>query len=105
MLTLTDDAVVAIRTLTDGRAVSDEGGLRIDSDAVGSLTLSLAAGPSEGDQVVEDSGARLFLAPVAARALDDKALDATIERDGSVQFAVADQTSGDDGFMGARDLG
>jgi Fe-S cluster assembly iron-binding protein IscA len=97
MLTLTDDAVVAIRTLTDGQAVSDEGGLRIASDAVGALTLSLAAGPSQGDQVVEDSGARLFLAPEAARALDDKALDATIEQDGSVRFAVAGPPAGDDG--------
>jgi Fe-S cluster assembly iron-binding protein IscA len=91
MLTLTDDAVVAIRTLTDGQAVSDEGGLRIASDAAGELTLTLTGGPSQGDQVVEDAGARLFLAPEAAQALDDKALDATIDEKGSVQFAVADQ--------------
>jgi iron-sulfur cluster assembly protein len=90
MLTLTDDAVMAIRTVTDGRSVPDEGGLRITSDPTGALTLSLANGPSLGDQVVEDSGARLFLTPEAAQALDDKALDATIGTDGSVQFAVAD---------------
>jgi Fe-S cluster assembly iron-binding protein IscA len=92
MLTLTDDAVMAIRTVTDGRAVSDEGGLRIASDPTGALTLSLANAPSPGDHVVEDSGARLFLTPDAAQVLDDKALDATIDTDGSVQFAVADQS-------------
>jgi Fe-S cluster assembly iron-binding protein IscA len=91
MLTLTGDAVVAIRTLTESQAVPDEGGLRIASDAAGMLTLSLASGPNLGDQVVEDSGARLFVAPDAAQVLDDKALDATVDMDGSVQFAVADQ--------------
>jgi Fe-S cluster assembly iron-binding protein IscA len=93
MLTLTDDAVMAIRTLTDGQAVSDDAGLRIASDPAGGLMLSLTNGPSQGDQVLEDSGARLFLAPDAAQVLDDKALDATIASDGSVQFAVAEQST------------
>jgi hypothetical protein len=47
--------------------------------------------PAEDDQVVEESGAQVFLEPHAAEALDDKVLDAEIER-GEVRFAVGEQT-------------
>ena len=45
----------------------------------------------EEDQVVEESGAQVFLEPHAAEALDDKVLDAEIEG-GEVRFAVGEQT-------------
>ena len=68
------------------------GDKRIAADAnAGSLTLSLAAEPNEGDQIVDASGARVFLDSDAALLLDDKALDAEVDSAGAVQFAVAEQ--------------
>jgi iron-sulfur cluster assembly protein len=92
MLTMTDNAVAAIRSLTGQPEVPDGSGLRIASDPdAGSLQLSLAPEPQEGDQVVDSSGARLFLDTEAALLLDDKALDASVDEQGTVQFALAEQ--------------
>ena len=91
MLTVTENAVTAIRTLTESPQLPEASGLRIATDAsAGALTLSLAPGPQEGDQVVDASGATLFLDPEAAEVLDDKALDAALDADGSVRFEVAE---------------
>jgi Fe-S cluster assembly iron-binding protein IscA len=95
MLTLTDNAVAVIRNLTDQQEVPDGAGLRIATDpTAGALTLSLAESPVDGDEVVDNSGARLFLDADAAVLLDDKALDAAVDPDGRVQFAVAEQPTG-----------
>jgi Fe-S cluster assembly iron-binding protein IscA len=92
MLTMTDNAVAAIRSLTGQPEVPDGAGLRIATDpTAGSLQLSLAPAPQEGDQVVDSSGARLFLDNDAAALLDDKALDASVDEQGTVQFALAEQ--------------
>ncbi len=91
MVMLTDDAATAIRGLTQ-QAPSPEGaGLRIASDATnGELKLHVATGPEQGDAVVESSGAKLFLDPVAVGVLDGKALDAMAAADGQIQFTVSD---------------
>jgi iron-sulfur cluster assembly protein len=92
MLAVTDNAATAIRDITSQEAVPPGAGLRIATDETGaSLTLSLVAEPFEGDQVVDASGARLFLDADAALLLDDKELDVTVDPSGDVQFAVADQ--------------
>jgi len=92
MLTVTYNAVAAIRSLTDQPEVPDGTGLRIATDpTAGSLQLSLAPEPHEGDQVVDNSGARLFLDTDAALLLNDKALDASVDDQGTVQFALAEQ--------------
>lgn len=92
MLTLTENAVQVIRSLTDQPEVPEGAGLRIATDpTAGALTLSLAAEPVAGDQVVDEAGARLFLESTAAEILDDKALDAAVDPNGAVQFAVAEQ--------------
>ena len=52
--------------------------------------LSLATEPVEGDQVVDTSGARLFLDPEASQLLDDKALDAAVDDAGGVRFEFAE---------------
>jgi iron-sulfur cluster assembly protein len=91
MLTLTDNAVTVIRTIA-GQQDAPQGGLRISTDpAAGSLTLSLAPEPVAGDRVLDTEGARLFLDTDAAEFLDDKALDATVDGQGAVHFAVAEQ--------------
>jgi Fe-S cluster assembly iron-binding protein IscA len=92
MLTMTDNAVAAIRSLTAQPNVPEGAGLRIATDpAAGALQLTLAPEPHEGDQVVDNGGARLFLDSDAALLLDDKALDASVDDQGAVQFAVAEQ--------------
>jgi iron-sulfur cluster assembly protein len=92
MVILTDHAVGAIHALTEQPEAPEGAGLRITTDpARGALTLSLAATPAQGDAVVESAGARLFLDPDAAMALDDKTLDARTDTDGQVRFSVADQ--------------
>lgn len=91
MLTMTDNAATAIHTLTATPEVPDDGGIRIATDGEGALTLALVASPTDGDAVVEDSGARVFLESTAGQLLDDKLLDAASDGQGQVQFTVADQ--------------
>lgn len=92
MLTLTDNAVMVIRDLTAQQTVPQSAGLRIATDpTAGALTLALVEEPAQGDQVMDNSGARLFLDSEAAQLLDDKALDAEVDEQGGVQFAFAEQ--------------
>lgn len=94
MLTLTANAAQAIRDLTASAPEPAQSGIRIASqgEETGALTLSLASQPEPADQVVETEGARVYLDPVAATVLDDKALDAGADEKGAVSFLVTDQT-------------
>ncbi len=93
MLTLTDNAVTAIRALTSQPEQVPDTGLRItgQGDGVPAFQLSLAETPAAGDQVIEADGARVFLAESAAQALADKALDAEVDDQGGVAFSVSPQ--------------
>jgi iron-sulfur cluster assembly protein len=93
MLTLTDSAVTAIRNLTAQPELPDETGLRIMSQDQGgpAFQVTLAETPADGDQVIETEGARVFLEPGAAVALDDKSLDAQVDDEGTVAFTLAER--------------
>jgi iron-sulfur cluster assembly protein len=91
VLTLTDQAVSAIRGLTNRPGLPTETGLRIAPQDDGGLALSLADGPQAGDQVIEDVDVQVFVQPDAAAVLEDKALDAQIGEDGLVSFMVQRQ--------------
>lgn len=91
MLTLTDNAATEIRNLIALPEVPDDGGVRIASDDAGALTLALAGSPTDGDAVIEDHGARVFLEPSAGQLLDDKLLDAGLDAEGNVQFSIGVQ--------------
>ena len=93
MLTLTDGAVSAIKSLTSQPELPAQTGLRIvaQSEGEASLQLALTDGPVAGDQVVEEAGARVFVEPVAAAVLEDKSLDAEVSEQGSIAFSVCDQ--------------
>jgi iron-sulfur cluster assembly protein len=94
MLTMTENAVTQIRTLTDLPDAPDGAGLRISADpTAGALTLSLAATPGEEDTVLDTDGARLFLDSSANTMLDDKTLDAVTDPSGEIQFAIAEQSA------------
>jgi iron-sulfur cluster assembly protein len=96
LLAITETAATAIKSLTASQEQPDEAGVRIaaretaDLDTPDSLRLSVVEGPAEDDQVVEEHGAHVFLAPHAASYLDDKLLDANIDGQ-QVRFAISDQ--------------
>ncbi|MET7334026.1 Fe-S cluster assembly protein HesB [Nonomuraea sp. NPDC005650] len=90
MLTLTDNAVEAIRDLMIGEDVPADAGLRISPkpDEAGTLELSLASTPEAGDQVVEKEDVRVFVAEDVVQVLDDKALDAQPGAPGQPTFRL-----------------
>jgi len=90
VLTLTDNAASQIRNLIAQPDVPDDGGVRIAPNPDGALTLALAVAPAAGDAVVDEDGARVFLAPEAEQLLDDKQLDAGVDPAGNVQFTIAE---------------
>ena len=93
MLTLTDQAVTAIRNLTARAGLPAETGLRIapEDGAERGLALSLADAPQAGDQVIEAADVQVFVQPEASAVLEDKALDAQINEDGDVSFTLQSQ--------------
>ncbi|HZA74945.1 MAG TPA: hypothetical protein VE623_00955 [Acidimicrobiales bacterium] len=91
MLDLTTTAASTIRSIADSPDWPADAGLRISDNAAGSrrLTVSAAAEPEDGDQVVEKNGARVFLAPGAAALVDDQVLDAHVGEHGAVEFSLS----------------
>ena len=61
MLTLTDNAVTAIRALISQPEQAPDAGLRImgQGEGVPPFQLALAETPADGDQVIEADGARI----------------------------------------------
>ncbi len=84
MLTLTPEAVEAVRNATSTEGAPAEAGLRISAEEVDGeveLELSLVDSPTEGDHVVEQDGARIYLDAAAADALTEVELDAEAHGD------------------------
>lgn len=93
MLTLTADAVSAIRQITVRTGRSAGSGIRIwtsitEGNGVPALKIDIAEEPAPSDEIVEAEGARVFLDPDASTALSDKQLDATV-REGRARFLIA----------------
>lgn len=93
MLVLTENATSAIRALAELPEVPESAGLRITpaEEDPQALRLSAASSPEEGDQVIEEGGARVFLESEAAALLEDRVLDAQVDQQGGVKFLVAPQ--------------
>ncbi|MEH1053730.1 iron-sulfur cluster biosynthesis family protein [Micromonospora sp. CPCC 206171] len=92
MLKMTDNAVMVIRDLALQQDVAQDGGLRIAADTdAGSLTIELVPEPAQGDQVVDNQGARIFLDPDAAELLEDTSVDAVVDDEGVVQFGFTEK--------------
>jgi hypothetical protein len=90
MLEISEDAVDALAEL---------GAIRITAEEVdGEVELSIddAAEPADGDQVVEQGGARIFLDPVAADALADQVIGVEAHGD-HVHFTFDDQSGSEPG--------
>jgi iron-sulfur cluster assembly protein len=77
MLALTDQAKEVIKGIVE--EVGPDGGLRItaasESNGDTALEFDLAPAPADGDAVVEEDGAKVFLDEAAAEVLADKTLD------------------------------
>jgi Fe-S cluster assembly iron-binding protein IscA len=93
MLTLTDNAASIVKGLSDRNLGTETGGLRIATTEadVTDFEVTLAAEPSPDDQIVQSSGASVFLEKVASEVLADKQLDATVNDEGAVRFVIAEQ--------------
>ncbi|HEX5597093.1 MAG TPA: adhesin [Micromonosporaceae bacterium] len=92
MLTLTENAVMVIRDLAAQQGNPQVAGVRISADdGMDSFVIEAVPEPEPGDQVIEDLGARAFLDAEAAQTLDDKALDAGIDDQGEVEFAILER--------------
>ncbi len=96
MLTLTDSAAEAVKhAVNAAEGLPESGGLRISAQDLGDSTglgLAVAPVPGEDDQVIEEEGARVFVAAEVAPFLDDKVLDAE-QQGSSIQFSVTEQES------------
>jgi iron-sulfur cluster assembly protein len=97
MLVLTEAAAEAVKSVTSTPQASQSAGLRIASSVPqpqdpGALQVTAAPGPGQGDEVIEAAGARVFIEPQAAAYLADKVLDAQIDAQGKLQFALGGQS-------------
>lgn len=99
MLSITQGAADAIRTLVETAGVPERGGMRIsiaqENGAQASLQLALSEAPLEGDAVVAEDGAKVFLDETAVEALGDSALDGSVEGD-EVSFGIVEQPGPDE---------
>ncbi len=93
MLTVTDNARAAITAIVTSAEAPEGVGLRIAAELGDSpqLAMSLAEGPAEGDQVLGDSEAPLFVEPQAGALLDGATLDAQLDTEGQVAFFLTEQ--------------
>jgi Fe-S cluster assembly iron-binding protein IscA len=88
MLSVTQNAATAIRSLLDRQEMPEGCGLRLTGDSGSGLELFAASAPERDDTVVENDGARVFLDPAVVPALEDKVLDAGRGEDGRLHFRL-----------------
>lgn len=92
MLTLTQTAAEAVKEIVARVPLAEDGGVRIrDAGGTTGFELSVAPDPQPHDTIVVTDGARVFLDETAAVALEDRVLDAELQDDGAVRFALAAQ--------------
>jgi Fe-S cluster assembly iron-binding protein IscA len=95
MLELSALAVEVIRDIVSEGDVGPDGGLRISGvgdNGETALDFELAEEPVEGDEVVRDGGAVLFLDEIASAVLNDKRLDVHAHGD-HFHFSIDEQSA------------
>ena len=93
MLKITEQAQEAIASIVADGGVGPEGGLRITgsgSNGETALDFDLAEAAADGDSVVTEGGARLFLDETASAVLEDKVLDVHAHGD-HFHFSIDEQ--------------
>lgn len=94
MLTMTDRAAEVIEDILHESQAGPDGGVRISGTAEpsgeASLEFTLTEEPVEGDEVVRERGAVLYLDEVARTVLEDKTLDVEAHGD-HFHFSLEEQ--------------
>jgi Fe-S cluster assembly iron-binding protein IscA len=90
VFTVSDDATIAIRDLVSRPGVPPGAGLRIvEDDGESPLHIRMSPTPQPSDTVFKAAeDARLFIAPSAARRLENGTIDAYKNDSGRVQFVL-----------------
>ena len=92
---LTEEAQGAIRSIVEEAGVGPNGGLRISGANEGNgetaLEFDVTHGPADGDEVVTDGGATVFLDETASALLTDKLLDVHAHGD-HFHFSIDEQS-------------
>jgi iron-sulfur cluster assembly protein len=94
LLTITTDAADAIKTAIDSLGAPDSAGVRISTSveshngAGPAVELSFVQEPMMEDEVLEDEGAHVFLAPEVSTMVSDKTLDADYQPGGGIRFSL-----------------
>ncbi|SMD19410.1 hypothetical protein [Kibdelosporangium aridum] len=92
MLVLTPVAVEVVSAITSASNLPDASGVRIaaveTSPGTANLSAELVDCPFDGDQVLAQKGARVYLDQTAARFLEDKVLTAELDVNGSPRFML-----------------
>lgn len=91
MLTITDSAGTLVSDIVGRAVTTDTGGLRIVEAPGDQFAVTIADAPAAAEIIAEHAGARVFMDPPVADALDDKVLDARVGDDGTPQFVIAVQ--------------
>lgn len=92
MLLLTENATTVVKGFAE--QIPEANGLRITAGPADepALEVAPATAAEPGDAVVEQDGATVFLDENASLMLDNVVLDAAVDAEGRVEFALAQQT-------------
>jgi iron-sulfur cluster assembly protein len=94
MLVLTPIAVEVVSAITSTSSRPDAAGVRIAAAEVSpegaNLSAELVECPFDGDQVLAQRGARVYLDETAAEFLDDKMLTAEMDAEGNPRFRLVE---------------
>jgi iron-sulfur cluster assembly protein len=94
LLQLTDSAVTALEDARAGQGVPEDHGVRIgtqaDDDGQPAIALGFVEAPVEGDQLVEQDGTKVFVAPELIEPLAEMVVDVEDTPQGA-QLAIRPQ--------------
>ena len=95
MLQITHDAAQLLTQLRREQQLPDDHGLRVfaESTEPGEVTIGLGFtdAPAQGDQVTEQEGIQVFIAPELAEPLEDAAIDVTPGANGATRLVFRPQ--------------
>jgi iron-sulfur cluster assembly protein len=99
MLVLTPIAVEVVSAITSTSSRPDAAGVRIAAAGASpegvNLAVDLVGCPFDGDHVLAQRGARVYMDETAARFLGNKVLTAELDVDGNPRFRLFEPGTGD----------
>lgn len=98
MLQLSQSAATALAEAREEQDLPEDTGVRVSAESASegevALSLSFSDEPAEGDQVSEQEGTRLFVAPEVAGSLAESVIDIEETNQGS-QLVVRPRDTGE----------